>query len=53
MILRGLKRLQKVIESVFEIEKQLDLELKVDDVGELLSSHSEKLSNEDLMQLEA
>lgn len=44
--------LQKVTEGVIEMGKQLNLELKVDGVEELLSSYSEKLSNEDITQLE-
>uniref|UniRef100_A0A8C4RA68 HTH CENPB-type domain-containing protein n=1 Tax=Eptatretus burgeri TaxID=7764 RepID=A0A8C4RA68_EPTBU len=42
----------QVTENLVEMGRQLELEIVADDVNQLLSSHSEELSNEDLMQLE-
>ncbi|KAK1327439.1 hypothetical protein QTO34_014153 [Cnephaeus nilssonii] len=40
-----------VIKNVVELSKQLDLEVEGEDVTELLASHREELSTEDLTQL--
>jgi hypothetical protein len=41
-----------VTETVTEIANQLDLEVSPEDVTELLQSHSQDLSNEDLIEIE-
>ncbi|XP_045132195.1 tigger transposable element-derived protein 1-like [Portunus trituberculatus] len=43
---------QHVIKNVVALSKETDLEMDVDDVTELLESHGEELSAEDLIQLE-
>uniref|UniRef100_UPI00358E7BA4 tigger transposable element-derived protein 1-like isoform X2 n=1 Tax=Myxine glutinosa TaxID=7769 RepID=UPI00358E7BA4 len=42
----------QVTENLVEMGRHLELEIVADDVNQLLTSHSEELSNEDLMQLE-
>jgi hypothetical protein len=39
-------------ETVIEIANRLDLEVSPEDVTELLQSHSQDLSNEDLIEIE-
>ncbi|XP_061444367.1 tigger transposable element-derived protein 1-like [Rhineura floridana] len=41
-----------VIENIVEMARQLELEVQPEDVAELLASHTEPLSNEDLLELE-
>nr|XP_006138987.1 tigger transposable element-derived protein 1-like [Pelodiscus sinensis] len=45
--------LKNVIENIIEMGKELDFDLEVYDVEELLDSHAEDLSNDDLVHLEA
>jgi hypothetical protein len=40
---------KKIILSVIDIGKQLNLELEEDDITELVNSHGEAITNEDLM----
>ncbi|MEE6509715.1 hypothetical protein FKM82_027427 [Ascaphus truei] len=42
----------EVTETVVQMARDLNLEVETEDIEELLASHSNKLSNEDLMQLE-
>jgi hypothetical protein len=41
-----------VTKSIVEIARQLELEVKPEDVAELVESHSQPLNNEDLLALE-
>ena len=43
---------EAVIKNVVALSKQINLEVEVDDVTELLASHGEELSVEDLIQLD-
>ncbi|BFZ05504.1 hypothetical protein BsWGS_08543 [Bradybaena similaris] len=43
---------EHVIKNVVALSKEIDLEMEVDDVTELLESHGEELSAEDLIQME-
>ncbi|KAK1327431.1 hypothetical protein QTO34_014145 [Cnephaeus nilssonii] len=43
--------MEVVIKNVFELSKQLDLEVEAEDITELLAFHGEELSVEDLTQL--
>uniref|UniRef100_A0A3P8SAK2 HTH CENPB-type domain-containing protein n=1 Tax=Amphiprion percula TaxID=161767 RepID=A0A3P8SAK2_AMPPE len=43
---------EAVTENIVDLSKQLHLEVEADDVKELLASHEEELSAEDLIQLE-
>ncbi|MEE6461462.1 hypothetical protein FKM82_001295 [Ascaphus truei] len=42
----------EVTETVVQMARDLNLEVETEDIEELLASHSNELSNEDLMQLE-
>ena len=41
-----------VIKNIVALSKEINLDMEVDDVTELLESHEEELSAEDLIQLE-